>query len=86
MKISSRGSPDFWRCYRALPAAVRSLAQKNYALWNEDSAHPSLRFKRIRKPWWSVRIGDHYRAVGAFAGDAFLWEWIGTHEEFNHHY
>jgi hypothetical protein len=24
-----------------------------------------------------------YRAVGKFSGSAFLWEWIGTHEEYN---
>jgi hypothetical protein len=28
-------------------------------------------------------VGDHYRAVGHFVGDVFLWEWIGTHEEYN---
>jgi hypothetical protein len=28
-------------------------------------------------------VGDHYRAVGKFAGSVFLWEWIGTHEDYN---
>ncbi len=83
MTIPSRGTPEFWRLYRALPAATRALARKNYALWSANAFHPSLRFKSIGKPNWSVRVGGHYRAVGKFANKAFLWEWIGTHEEYN---
>ena len=86
MKIPSRGSPEFWQHYRALPESVRHLAQKNYGLWREDASHPSLRFKRIRKPWWSVRVGLNFRAVGAFDGDLFIWEWIGTHEDYDQRY
>ncbi len=83
MTIPSRGTPEFWRLYRALPAAVRTLARKNYVCWSANAFHPSLRFKSIGKPNWSVRVGDHYRAVGKFAGKAFVWAWIGTHEEYN---
>jgi hypothetical protein len=39
--------------------------------------------KPIHKPNWSARVGDHYRAVGKFTPGFFLWEWIGTHEEYN---
>jgi hypothetical protein len=81
--ISSRGTPDFWRLYRALPIEVRMLARKNCRLWSANAFHPSMHFKPIGKPNWSVRIGAHYRAVGQFAGDTFLWEWIGTHEDYN---
>lgn len=28
MKIPSRGTPEFWRLYRALPAEVKALARK----------------------------------------------------------
>jgi len=81
--IPSRGTPEFWSLYRALPAEVRLLAQKNYRLWSANAFHPSLHFKPIGKPNWSVRVGDHYHAVGKFAGGAVLWEWIGTHEDYN---
>jgi hypothetical protein len=81
--ICSRGTSDFWHLYRALPVEIRRLAQKNYKLWSANAFHPSLRFKPIHKPNWSVRIGDRYRAVGNFTGDSFLWEWIGTHEDYN---
>ncbi len=83
MIIPSRGTPEFWRLYRALPADKRLLAQKNHRLWSVNSSHPSLNFKPIGKPNWSARVGDHYRAVGKFSGKVFLWEWIGTHEEYN---
>ncbi len=83
MIIPSRGTPEFWRLYRALPADARALAQKNYQLWSANSFHPSLHFKAIGKPNWSVRVGAHYRAVGRFSGNGFLWEWIGSHEEYN---
>jgi hypothetical protein len=81
--IPSHGTPEFWRLYRTLPADVRSLARKNYRLWSANAFHPSLHFKLIGKPNWSVRVGDHYRAVGKFARSEFLWEWIGTHEDYN---
>ena len=83
MTIPSHGTPGFWQLYRALPAEVKILARKNYRLWSANVFHPSLHFKSIGKPNWSVRVGDHYRAVGKFGGSVFLWEWIGTHEDYN---
>jgi hypothetical protein len=81
--ISSRGTSEFWRLYRALPVEVRVLAQKNYRLWSVNAFHPSLHFKSIGRSNWSVRVGGHYRAIGRFSGKMFLWEWIGSHEEYN---
>jgi len=59
------------------------LARKNYRLWQTNSFHPSLHFKSIGKPNWSVRVGDHYRAIGQFVGEEFVWEWIGTHADYD---
>jgi len=81
--IPSRGTPEFWQLYRALPVDARILARKNYRLWSANAFHPSLHFKSIGKPNWSARVGGHYRSVGRFIGSAFLWEWIGTHEEYH---
>ncbi|MEO7298332.1 MAG: hypothetical protein ABI042_07120 [Verrucomicrobiota bacterium] len=83
MTFSSRGTPEFWPWYRQLPAHIKALAQKNFQLWSANAFHPSLHFKRVGKSKWSARVGDHYRAAGKFAGNEFLWEWIGTHEEYN---
>lgn len=75
-------SARFWALYTALPAEVRTVADKNYALLRENPRHPSLHFKRIGK-LWSVRVGDHYRALGIDAPDAIQWIWIGTHGEYD---
>lgn len=40
-------SARFWRCYDALPAEIRALADKNFALLKADPAHPSLQFKLL---------------------------------------
>jgi hypothetical protein len=83
MTLPSRGTDEFWRLYRSLPAVVRLLARKNYRLWLANAFHPALHFKPIGQGNWSARVGDHYRAVGKFIADCFLWEWIGTHEAYN---
>jgi len=83
VKIASRGTMEFWRLYRALPGKAQATARKNYQLWQDNAFHPSLHFKPIGKPNWSVRVGDHYRAIGRFVGLEFVWEWIGTHADYN---
>ena len=83
MTIPGRGTPEFWRLYRELPANAKKLADKSYRLRAANAMHPSLHFKPIGKPNWSARVGAHYRAVGKFAGSVFLREWIGTHEDYN---
>jgi hypothetical protein len=83
VKIPSRTTPEFWNSYRALPESIQQLARKNYFLWREDALYPSLHFKRIEAPRWSVRIGRDYRAVGKFVGSTFYWQWIGTHAEYD---
>lgn len=51
--MSHFATPDFWYCYRHLPAAVRELADKNFALLRHNPHHPSLRLKK------SARSGRH---------------------------
>jgi hypothetical protein len=75
-------SPLFWRAYEQLPANVRSLADKNYALLKDDPKHPSLQFKQIGR-YWSVRVGLRYRALGVDADGDVLWFWIGSHSDYD---
>ena len=77
--------PRFWACYHRLPAEVRALADKNYALLRADPHHPSLHFKKIggSKSLWSVRVGDNYRALGVEKPEGIIWFWIGTHAEYD---
>ena len=79
---SKPAAPRFWALYEALPAEVRALADKNFALLNSDPRHPSLHFKRIGN-LWSVRVGDHYRAVGTEVKEGIYRIWIGTHAEYD---
>jgi hypothetical protein len=81
--IPSRGGPEFWRLYYALPAEVRAIARKNYQLWHANAFHPSLHFKPIGNANWSARVGERYRAIGRFVGQDFLWEWIGSHADYD---
>ena len=76
-------SADFWICYRALPAAVQSLADRTFAQLKADPSHPSLHFKKLDR-FWSVRIGLRYRALGVEISDGVLWFWIGSHAGYDH--
>ncbi len=75
-------SPEFWAFYRALPADIRALADKNFALLKQDPRHPSLHLKKI-DDLWSVRVGDHYRALGTDVKEGVYWIWIGSHADYD---
>jgi hypothetical protein len=75
-------SSDFWLRYSALPDSVRTLADEKYALFEANPRHPSLKFKRVGE-YWSVRVGDHYRAVAVDVEKGLLWIWIGSHAEYD---
>jgi hypothetical protein len=61
------------------------LALKNYQLWWRDPHHPSLRFRRLQgsEDRFTVRVGDHYRALGRLSADTMTWVWIGTHADYD---
>ena len=75
-------SARFWALYDALPKPVQATADKNFELLKSDPRHPSLHFKRLGK-LWSVRVGDHYRALGHDIPDGIQWFWIGTHADYD---
>lgn len=55
-----------------------------HALWAENPAHPSLRFKKVHPhlPVYSVRVDLDWRAVGLLDGDTLIWFWVGPHAEY----
>ena len=84
--MKSNGTPHFWTVYGELPAHVKRLARKNYRLWQANPSHPSLSFKKLKGGSgnrFSVRVGDHYRAIGQLSGNSVEWVWIGSHEDYN---
>lgn len=75
-------SARFWALRSALPEAVQAVADKNFQLLKADPRHPSLHFKRIGK-LWTVRVGDHHRALAHDVPGGVKWFWIGTHAEYD---
>jgi hypothetical protein len=75
--------PRFKPHYDALPARVRDLADKSFALLKQNPKHPSLHFKRV-KGCASVRPGrPSYRALAIEGKDGFQWFWIGSHAHYD---
>lgn len=83
--MNSFATRRFWALFEALPSEVQRVAVRNYSLWRRDPHHPSLRFRRLQgsQDRCTVRIGDHYRALGIIAGDAVTRVWIGTHADYD---
>ena len=65
-EVKSIATRRFWDLFHALSPEIQKLAVKNYELWRRDPHHPSLHFRRLRgsQDRFSVRVGDHYRALG----------------------
>jgi hypothetical protein len=77
-----RTTPQFWDRFDNLPESVQSLARKNFALLKQNSAHPSLHFKKVGG-YWSARVGLNHRALAVEDGADFVWVWIGNHDEYD---
>lgn len=80
--MNHRASPNFWACYRRLPAEIQRTADKAFELLKGDPRHPSLQFKKLDEVW-SARVGLHHRALATEVSSGFLWFWIGTHAEYD---
>jgi hypothetical protein len=83
VELPQRRQPRVLGCLLQVAGTSAGVSAQNYRLWQANAFHPSLNFKKVGGENWSVRIGDHYRAMGKFVEGAFLWEWIGPHEEYN---
>ncbi len=83
--MKSKATARFWKLYHQLPAHIRRLADKNYRLWRANPRHPSLEFKQFHGSdrRFSVRVGDHYRALAREMQGGAEWVWIGTHEDYS---
>ena len=81
--MKSRTHRRFWNEFHRLPAHVQCLARDKFQIWQHDPFHPSMQFKPLRANVWSVRIGDHYRALARREGELVVWFWIGSHEEYD---
>jgi hypothetical protein len=76
-------SRAFWDAYDKLPAEIRKLADRKFALLKTDPKHPSLHFKKVGRTW-SVRIGLHFRAIATEVDGNMRWHWIGSHADYDY--
>jgi hypothetical protein len=74
-------TPEFWFHYRQLTSDVKQLADKNFALLNQDPHHPSLRLKNVGR-YWSARVGLNYRTLAKERDEGLVWFWIGGHADY----
>lgn len=85
--MKSHISKGFIKRFNALPERVRQEAKKAYRQFKANPDYPGLEFKpvlgRDGNSYYSVRIGIHYRALGAMRNGELYWFWIGTHAEYD---
>ena len=83
--MKSRTTAQYRQAFAGLPAQVQEQARQAYRQFQENPAHPSLRFKRVHPelPIYSARISKNYRAVGQLDGDTVIWFWVGSHADYN---
>ena len=71
-------TPQFWQIYNTLPQEIQKLADKSFELLKADAGHSSLRLKKVG-PYWSARVGAHYRVLATERAEGLVWFWIGPH-------
>ena len=82
MRFCSHALPEFWDSYEALPHEIQEQADKQFALFETNPNHPSLRFKETGD-YWSVRVSRGYRALAKRRDNDLFWFWIGPHDEYD---
>ena len=80
--FQSKTTPRFWECLRGLPMDVQEQAAKQYALFEANPFHPSLRFKATG-PYWSVRVSRGCRALALRQDNVLTWLWIGPDDQYD---
>ncbi len=80
--MNHHASAEFWRRYRALPLEIQDSADAAFKRLQADPRHPGLHFRRVG-PYWSARVGLHYRALAIEVDEGYCWFWIGTHAEYD---
>ena len=83
--MNSRTTRRFRELLAALPNHVRQQTREAYRIFQQNAAHPGLRFKQVHTdpPIYSARVGISYRAVGVLDGKTVVWYWIGSHADYD---
>jgi len=81
--MKSLTTPDFWKAYAEISPGLQKKIRSAYQLWQNNSLHPSLHFKKVGNNLWSVRVSGSYRALALKKGNDYYWFWIGFHDEYD---
>ena len=82
-----RANADFWNDYRALPANIRAIADKQFALLktilntlpcNSKNSATATGRKSGRRGWTLK-----YRVLAVKMPDEYVWFWIGEHNVYD---
>jgi len=68
--VNSVTTEQFRQLYTQAPLERRRKIRRAYQRWQENPAHPSLRFKKVHTtlPIYSARVDLDWRAVGVLKG------------------
>jgi mRNA-degrading endonuclease RelE of RelBE toxin-antitoxin system len=79
---SYRFSKQFKKGYNNLPKEIQKAFDQKLALFLNDTAHPSLRVKRIQgtKNRWEGSVTKNYRFTFEFIENEVLFRTIGIHD------
>jgi mRNA interferase RelE/StbE len=77
-----RFSKRFKKEYNSLPAEIQKAFDKKLGLFLDNTAHPSIRVKRIQgtKQRWEESVTKNYRFTFEFIENTVLFRTIGTHD------
>jgi len=68
---------------RALPSLVQKQARTRFHLLLRQPERTDIQPMFFDRDLYRISIGLFYRAVGVKTGNAFLWTFIGSHEDYN---
>ena len=84
--MNSRTRREFWLLHAKLPRNVQRRARVAFQWFQQNPAHPSLKFKLPNRDLglYSARVGLDYRVLATRVDDEVVWFWIGSHAEYDH--
>ena len=78
--MTSHTTERFWKCFEKLPQPIQAKAKSAFKLWQANTDHPSLHFKKIHseKSIYSVRVGLSHRSIGVREENTMIWflDWL----------
>lgn len=83
--MRSRTTAHFRKQLARIPTNVQEQAKRTYRVWRTDPYRNGLEYGRVHpsRPYYSVRIGLHWRAVALVENGLATWIWIGSHSDYD---